>query len=946
LSRDALKMIPDDCSGYCIGDVLSSATLRALKLSPTETIVAVRAVGISSLVTVCELSDGGILTSSPMPSGFAREAEQIARAFARRLRLPIPNRFDHLATRLRAWPCRDACSRSEWIERLGALMALVYCLGARQFSRQDIYGGKNGPLILDWPRLVADPSVTSWDCRAIEQSILAHRVIEVLRNDAAVTASANGEPPYVAFVNRSDRAVQMSVLRPCDANVLCLAFARAYRATLDYVAARRCHGNKDYSRAHSYVALMRIHVGDLERQQWLLRAAMLHRQTGKQVYRYAVPEGRGELCDRQRLIENARRIADRILERAVTRRGVTCWLSVMPTGSSWRMTVLGADLYGGLPGVALFLAQVAALTKDGHYAEVAHRIITSVTALPVDGSVGGYFGAGGLIYSYLYLGLLWADQRLIGEAIGLAVACRGFVHKDDGLDIVNGCAGLLRACLALYQVTTDPRVLETAIAAGDRLRSAAVHEGGTSAWLSRVADVPLAGFAHGSGGIAVALQELAAATGQRRWSDLAKAALTHERQLYDGRHQNWRDLRMPAERQFTVAWCHGAAGVGLSRLMVRSLLNDPQCDAELETAIEATSAAPMGSNHGLCCGDLGNLDFLLSAALATKRTALLNFVLRRAWAIVEAISREGVTCGVVTPEKIEIPGLMKGISGVGYELLRIAHPDRVPSVLSMELPVASNGLPRRPARRAVAVPAHEGALPSLLLIGPPRTATSSLYRYLLLHDHLKGPLYRKEVRFFTEHRTSGLEWYRSQFPSTTPEQLVFDASPCYFAQADPDFVRRLLPETKLVVTIREPVSRAWSHYRHELRRGVMSLPIDSGEWLERCDSESDSGYLERTALIWPGFYALHIGRWLEAFGAPKVLIVMTESLKSNPSVVLREIASFIGVPDYSRPLETQMRNASPNVAVPRLFADRLGDLYARDWEEFQFRVGYDHLRVV
>jgi lantibiotic modifying enzyme len=92
----------------------------------------------------------------------------------------------------------------------------------------------------------------------------------------------------------------------------------------------------------------------------------------------------------------------------------------------------------------------------------------------------------------------------------------------------------------------------------------------------------------------------------------------------------------------------------------------------------------------LCHGDLGNVDFLLlaSARLADPRWPAETG--RLAGAILGSIERNGWLCGV--PLAVETPGLMTGLAGIGYGLLRLAVPTRVPSVLVLEGPVRSSRL--------------------------------------------------------------------------------------------------------------------------------------------------------------------------------------------------------------------------------------------------------------
>jgi lantibiotic modifying enzyme len=107
-------------------------------------------------------------------------------------------------------------------------------------------------------------------------------------------------------------------------------------------------------------------------------------------------------------------------------------------------------------------------------------------------------------------------------------------------------------------------------------------------------------------------------------------------------------------------------------------------EAEIATAVRTTQQIGFGHNHSLCHGDLGNLEFLLLASEKLNDSALQDHTYRVAAGILQSIERNGWLCGV--PNGVETPGLMTGITGIGYELLRLAAPARVPSLLIMEPP--------------------------------------------------------------------------------------------------------------------------------------------------------------------------------------------------------------------------------------------------------------------
>src|SRR5262249_35924327 len=97
-----------------------------------------------------------------------------------------------------------------------------------------------------------------------------------------------------------------------------------------------------------------------------------------------------------------------------------------------------------------------------------------------------------------------------------------------------------------------------------------------------------------------------------------------------------------------------------------------------------TLAQGFGHNHSLCHGDLGNLELLLQASETLAEPRWRAEVNRLAAFILEGIGREGWRCG--TPLQIESPGLMTGLAGIGYGLLRLAEPAPVPSVLVLAPP--------------------------------------------------------------------------------------------------------------------------------------------------------------------------------------------------------------------------------------------------------------------
>jgi len=445
---------------------------------------------------------------------------------------------------------------------------------------------------------------------------------------------------------------------------------------------------------------------DLELQLWFIRASLGASTEYRDGTQGPAPESLGPQTanGREHLLAAACSLGDKLASLAVPSKQGTSWVGLTSEGERfWSISPLRFDLYGGLPGVTLFLAYLGAITQEQRYTVLAQRAAeTMLRRLGKNKSsvksIGAFSGWGGVIYTLSHLGALWREAELLNEAEALVATLPSSIEQDEYLDIIGGAAGCIGGLLSLHDQLPSKRTLQAAAQCGERLVARAQQMEHGVGWLVPGEPKPLAGFAHGAAGIAWALLKLAAVTGGEHFRTTALAGIAYERSLFSHEAGNWRDLRAWARNHsssngdgefFMTAWCAGAPGVGLARLSTLEQLDDLTTRGEIDTALKTTLNHGFGLNHSLCHGDLGNIELLLQDGQIFSDSRWHAEASRLGGIIVESIDGNEVLCG--TPMRVVTPGLMTGLAGIGYGLLRLAEPLRIPSVLTLEPPPRNRG---------------------------------------------------------------------------------------------------------------------------------------------------------------------------------------------------------------------------------------------------------------
>ncbi|MCD0445103.1 type 2 lantipeptide synthetase LanM family protein [Glycomyces sp. A-F 0318] len=386
---------------------------------------------------------------------------------------------------------------------------------------------------------------------------------------------------------------------------------------------------------------------------------------------------------RESYLEAAVRIGDHLAATAIRAGDTASWTERRWVGGRrWQLGPMDLGLYNGLTGTAYFLAYLEAATGErghGSLADAALASIREMLAAPVGQPLGAFTGRAGAVHLLTHLAALRGDGALMDEARSEAARLAG-KSPAASADLLEGAAGIILVLLGVHGRTGDAAVLETAAEYGESLLKRAKPQDRGVAWETPVASRPLAGYAHGAAGIAHALAALGTRVGDRRFTEAAAAGIAYEQSVYRPEAGNWDDLRTPGTpaAELPVAWCNGAAGIGIARLLAAPHL-DESPEEDIAAAVACTEQYGFERNDCLCHGDLGNLELLRLAGRGDRAEA------RLAASFAEAHRRGGWLSGW-GHQRHETLGLFTGLSGTGLALLRGALGDRVPSPLWLEGP--------------------------------------------------------------------------------------------------------------------------------------------------------------------------------------------------------------------------------------------------------------------
>ena len=248
------------------------------------------------------------------------------------------------------------------------------------------------------------------------------------------------------------------------------------------------------------------------------------------------------------------------------------------------------------------------------------------------------------------------------------------------------------------------------------------------------------------------------------------------------------------------------------------------------------------------------------------------------------------------------------------------------------------------------------SLPNYLLVGAQKSGSTSLYDYLVQHPEMV-PAKTKEIHYFTNNYSKNIDWYKAHFGLSFFPGLVGEATPYYlYHPLAANRIKNTLPDIKIIIVLRDPLSRAISHYHHAVNHGfekssikeAFERDLKSYKELEnrvaageRIISHQENSYISR------GFYVEQLERYYDLFNREDILLVKSSELFDETLETLRVVFKFLRVDPEFIPSDMEVKNLGKYKKIPREniyeIKSWLKGVYKEHNEKLKDRYGIDFL---
>lgn len=386
------------------------------------------------------------------------------------------------------------------------------------------------------------------------------------------------------------------------------------------------------------------------------------------------------------------------------------------SGNTQLKWIVNESIYSGTAGVTLFFLELSQTTKSLQYKTAAiegakwliHRSKNNRTD-----NYSFYTGRMGVAFLMLKMHEYLKNKYYLNQAVIISKNCLDYLSTQPRAELLSGASGSLLVLLHLHSATKNKYILNCINEYIKFILGKILIWRQGICWDQDITQInALCGFSHGAAGIGFTFLELGAYFNNKAFYWIAEQAFLYERSYYNPKFRNWADLRkMNFSPQTDIefrnayeaknwqfffnnndlnAWCHGAAGIGLSRLRGFELLKTEILKNEFKNCIQKTWQSDLKPNrynlrHSICHGLPGNAFVFIEAF---KHSNIKSYLELAELAGRYMINEKGINGHYVFNSRFgseKSPELFTGNSGVGYFYLHLLNQAKGNNILYPKL---------------------------------------------------------------------------------------------------------------------------------------------------------------------------------------------------------------------------------------------------------------------
>lgn len=382
------------------------------------------------------------------------------------------------------------------------------------------------------------------------------------------------------------------------------------------------------------------------------------------------------------LIYESKIIAEKIVNKAIfTDQCLVNWLTIENNFPNWEIKFQDCSLYSGLSGNAIYFSTIYNISKDARYLKILNKILYTISETYKNSkkSPSSFAGTFSVAYLYLFLYSQGFGSFYYEKALKVIFDHNEEIINNGYYDLFDGLAGNLLVLLGAQKIKKNIEVEKLIVEVKRNLIDGLLNKNDIYYWKNNQI---LTGLAHGASGIIYALSELYLRTLDLELLTYINNLIKYENLYFYEKELNWGDICFEPdtnEENTTIQWCHGAVGIGLSRLKVNEIFNVTNDIIRAKTI--TIKRGLYKENDSICHGNFGNLEFLNLVHRQFKDEKTRKIIHYR---ISEIIKENKRTYKSGLSKDFESVDLMLGLSGIGYQCLKFIF-EELPSICLLEI---------------------------------------------------------------------------------------------------------------------------------------------------------------------------------------------------------------------------------------------------------------------